>query len=245
MKVHAWMVIVSVMMAALTVPVLHASANQSQPCGRRVVYDGALNSLPDAQRMTYVAVGVGASQTLTQGGAILDTLSANRIYAGYSIDAANPPVLDRTSGYTLTLDLAVLDEVHNNPNRAGFNVIVLSNDKLGIELGFWSNEVWAQNGPPALFTRAESVAVNTSISQRYALAVQGDRYMLSAGGDVLLSGLLRDYTSFEGSIDPYETPNFTFMGDNSTTSRARVKLSFVALTFKPCTARLPITTRAP
>lgn len=245
MRVQGWMVAAGLTMSVLFAPAMRADANAPAPCGRLVAYDGALGTLPDAQRMTYVALGIGATQTLTQGGTLLDTLPASRIFAGYSIEAANPPVLERTSGYTLTFDLDVLEEVHNNSSRAGFSVILLSEDKLGIEIGFWMNEIWAQDGPPALFTRAESVSLDTTVGRRYSLAIKDDRYALSSGGDVLLSGPLRDYTSFEGSIDPYETPNFTFMGDNSTTSRAQVKLSYVALSFKPCVSRMPITTRAP
>jgi hypothetical protein len=41
---------------------------------------------------------------------------------------------------------------------------------------------------------------------------------------------LRDYTNFSGPIDPYETPNFIFMGDNTTSAEARIKLSFVSVT---------------
>jgi len=233
------------MLCALFAPAMHASAITPASCGRRVLYDGTLGTLPSAQALAHVAVGAGATQTLTQTGALLDTMAASSIYAGYGLKDVNPPTLDRTAGYTITFEVAVLNEAHNSGNRAGYSVIVLSSDTRGIELGFWQNSIWVQNGPPNLFTRAESVAVDTTISRRYALAIKGDQYTLQLDDMILLTGPLRDYTSFAGPIDPYETPNFLFFGDDTTAARARINLSFVSVSFKPCTAQLPITTRTP
>jgi len=244
MKLPVWFAIAG-LLCVLLAPVMQASANTPVSCGRRVLYDGALGTLPNAQQLAYVAIGAGATQTLTQSSVLLDTMAASSIYAGYGLTDVNPPVLDRTAGYTITFEVAVMNEAHNNSNRAGFSIIALSNDTRGIELGFWQDSIWAQNGPPNLFTRGESIAVDTTISRRYALAIKGDQYTLIANDVVLLSGVLRDYMSFAGPIDPYETPNFLFFGDDTTAARARIKVSYVSLTFKPCTARLPITTRAP
>ena len=42
--------------------------------------------------------------------------------------------------------LKLLSETHSTNDRAGLSLIVLSSDLRGIELGFWTNEIWAQSG---------------------------------------------------------------------------------------------------
>jgi hypothetical protein len=66
----------------------------------------------------------------------------------------------------------------------------------------------------------------------YTLAVRGDAYELSSDGVTILRGRLRDYTTFEGPVNPYHTPNFIFLGDDTGSARARVRLAYVALTLK-------------
>ena len=44
-----------------------------------------------------------------------------------------------------------------------------------------------------------------------------------------LQGGVRDYTSFTGPIDPYETPNFLFIGDDTTSARGAYRLRRVRL----------------
>src|SRR5262249_41627905 len=90
----------------------------------------------------------------------------------------------------------------------------------GIELGFWLGEVWAQNdGPtkPPRFTHGEGAAFDTTHATEYRLNVAGDSYSLLVGGVTLLSGTLRDYSP-EGL--PYTTPNFVFVGDDTTSAGA-------------------------
>ena len=58
----------------------------------------------------------------------------------------------------------------------------------------------------------------------------GDTYTLTANAEPLLTGPLRDYSAFAGFPDPYETPNFLFLGDNTTSAQARVRLRFVSVT---------------
>jgi len=66
--------------------------------------------------------------------------------------------------------------------------------------------------------------------------VQGNNYNLyriGTGGDAigLLNGPLRDYSAFSGPIDPYETPDFLFLGDDTTSAQAGVQIARVALPF--------------
>jgi hypothetical protein len=165
-------------------------------------------------------------------------------YAGYIGDPSVVPALDRAAGYTLTVSLQLLAEAHASPDRAGFSITVLSSDRRGIELGLWVDTVWAQDDAAGggLFTRAEGAPIDAGAEAvTYTLAVRGAGYALAANGQAVLSGRLRDYTPFVGPIDPYETPNLVFMGDNTTSARARVRLLGVEVVSGACArARLPV-----
>ena len=196
-----------------------------------VLYDGALGSPPEAQRLAY-ADPLGLASRLTAGGATtLDTTFDNGVQAGYTLTPTLALTLDRAAGYQLVFAAQLLTETHASPHRAGFSLIALSSDRLGIELGFWMDQVWAQEGgqPPQLFTHAEGAALDASALITYTLRVQGDRYALSAGATPVLAGALRDYTAFTGFPDVYETPNFLFLGDDTSSARGAVRLSYVAL----------------
>jgi hypothetical protein len=211
------------------------------------LYDAALGGTPDTQgklvfRTSPEAI---AAQTFADGCTILDSNASQKDAAGYSPDPRAIPALDRAAGYALSFSVQVVAEYHADSDkdgdgvgdRAGFSVIALSSDTKGIELGFWQDEVWAQEQgvaePPAgtLFTRAESAPFDTAARlAAYTLTVLGDSYDLSSDGVSILRGRLRDYTTFEGPVNPYRTPNFIFLGDDTTSARAIVKLSFVAVT---------------
>jgi hypothetical protein len=183
---------------------------------------------------------VSATQIFSDGVTILDTMPRRGDAAGYPADPALVPGLDRTSGYTLTFGVQVVSEEHSNDNRAGFSVIALSSDTRGIELGFWSDEVWAQEGGAsgALFTHAESAPFSTTTGLiSYTLAIRGDMYSLAANGAAILSGDLRDYSAFVGPIDPYETPNFIFLGDDTSSARANIRLAALSVTVVQCPQR--------
>ena len=62
--------------------------------------------------------------------------------------------------------------------------------------------------------------------------MRDDRYELSSDGVSILRGRLRDYTAFEGPVNPYRTPNFIFLGDDTGSARAVIRLMYVALTTK-------------
>jgi hypothetical protein len=212
-----------------------------------VLYDAALGSTPDTQgRLAYRASpDAAATQSYVDGATVLDTSARTADAAGYFADPRNLPPLDRTAGYTLRFTVQVAYEDHSASDkngdgvgdRAGFSVLVLSADRLGIELGFWQDQIWAQEEGPAeppagaLFTRAEHAPFDTSALTSYTLAVQGDAYALAADERPILRGRLRDYTAFEGPVNPYRTPNFIFLGDDTGSAQAIVHLSYVALQF--------------
>jgi hypothetical protein len=215
----------------------------SQPL---VLYDGALGGTPETQgKLRYhTSRGAIAAQIFSDGATTLDSTASQPDAAGYIADPAAIPSLDRAAGYSITFDVQVVEEFHGDSDkngdgvgdRAGFSVLVLGSDTRGIEIGFWPDTVWAQEDgaaePPAgtLFTQAESAACDTSSQlRRYVLVVRGDRYELSSGGAPILTGRLRDYSAFEGPVNPYRTPNFVFLGDDSGSAQALIRLAYVAL----------------
>lgn len=207
-----------------------------------VFYDGSLGTLPEAQHLFYGEFLAGPTQTLAPGGVIFNTLISplgQAHMAGFAADPALLPRLDRTPGYTVTLALQVLNETHSSPDRAGFSLLVLSDDAngaetvKGLELAFWQDEIWAQNDATqgGYFTHGEGVSFNTTTAVvRYDLFIITDTYRLSTDGQPILSGPIRDYTGFEGALDPYETPNVVAFGDNTTSAGARVQFNYVAVT---------------
>ncbi|HJZ47750.1 MAG TPA: hypothetical protein VKE41_11315 [Roseiflexaceae bacterium] len=203
--------------------------------------------MPDNQGWTYLATGGSATRTLSGGTTTLDTSGNKGISAGYFAaqggflgSTAPVPTLDRTIGYTVSFTAQVELEDHagsdkngdGKEDRAGFSLIVLSSDKRGIELGFWKDRIWAQEGGSgsALFTQAEGVPFDTQARRMaYTLTVLGDGYSLSSNGMPILSGNLRDYTAFSGFPDPYETPSLIFLGDDTSSASARISLASVAV----------------
>jgi hypothetical protein len=107
---------------------------------------------------------------------------------------------------------------------------VLASDQQGIELGFWPDRIWAQagggNGDGPLFTQAEGAALDTTIMRSYTLEVSGAMYTLRSGNTLVLSGILRNYSSFGF---PYNVPNFVFFGDDTTSASAVVRISSIGL----------------
>jgi hypothetical protein len=215
----------------------------------QVLYDGSAGGAPENQPwLTYQALPSGTFYVTTGGATTLDTTGSNTILAGWhnqnaaltSPKNASFPTLDRGAGFDVVIDLRVLEEFHANNDRAGFSLLALADDKRGIELSFWSNEVWAQSGPshlnPAepLFTHAEGAAHNTATAnrQRYVLSILGNSYTLTADGSPLLTGPVRDYTSWAppmGAPDVYEVPNMLSFSDNTTSASGAVEFSLVAI----------------
>jgi hypothetical protein len=211
----------------------------------QVFYDGAAGGTPESQPwLTYQSSTFSNHHSAAAGSTTLDTTSAASIQAGWhnhnlilsGHKNGGFPVLDRAAGFTVTLDLRMIAETHVSNDRAGFSLIALSSDNRGIELGFWTSEIWAQSGPnhvnpaEALFTHAEGVAYNTaSAVQRYELNILGNNYSLAADGTSILSGLVRDYSSWPGFPNVYALPNFLFLGDNTGSASGQAEISFVAI----------------
>jgi hypothetical protein len=199
-------------------------------CHGQVLYDGSLGTLPGSQGWSYFALG-SATQTLTNSAVVLDTSVSAGTQAGYSRTDMAP--LDRTNGFTLVFSAQINSEAHSSTNRAGFSIIVLADDKRGVELGFWTNVVFAQSDSP-LFTHAEDALLsNTNPFVSFALTLLATNYVLRADGAVILSGPIRDYTAFSGPINPYRTPDFIFLGDDTTSAGGSVGLRKVVLVKAP------------
>ncbi len=200
------------------------------------LYDGSLGTLPTAQGWSFAAVPAGlARESHTGSAARLVTSASNLINAGYARTAPTP--LDRATGFNLAVKFRLPGEAHARADRAGFSVIVLASDRRGIELGFWTNLVFAQSDNP-LFVHAEEAAFDfTAAPTECVLSIRGDTYHLYTGGVPLLTGPVRDYTAFTGFPDVYETPNFIFLGDDTTSAGAEVEISSIAL-ITPPTLRL-------
>ncbi|MFN2137874.1 MAG: hypothetical protein ACK2UK_18105 [Candidatus Promineifilaceae bacterium] len=202
-----------------------------------VLYDGSLGTTPDEQGFSFLAFGISADQQFADGVTILDSTGEMSDQAGYFNEQS--PVLDRSLGYRILFELQIEAEEHANGHRAGFSLLVLSDDRLGLEIGFWEDAIWVQEGGPGdkLFTRAETINFDTGARTLYELAVEENTYQLSAGGQELMSGPLRDYSSFEGFPDPYESPNLIFLGDDTSRAASRTAVAFVAVeTFVAATA---------
>ncbi len=208
--------VVAIATVILSAPPLSARADT-------VLYDGSLGTLPSVQGFTFF--GPGTTQTApnlpTQPFTVLDTTASNSLQGGYTPNVALS--LDRIAGYAVNVSARVVSETHATNDRAGFSIIALSSDKRGVELGFWTDRVWAQTDTP-LFTHGEEALYNTTVQTAYSLAIQNNTYTLYANALPILSGGLRDYTAFAGFPDVYENPNFLFLGDDTTSAQARFEL---------------------
>lgn len=171
----------------------------------------------------------------------LDSTGLTADSAGYFIAGTpNSPLgapLDRATGFTVWLDLHLISEEHSGSNdRAGFSLIVISDDKKGLEIGFWENRVWVQDDDPALFVQAEGVETDTTSGFfRYGVWVRGADYQIWKNGAPILTGSLRNYTAFDSQelviqiLNPYRTANFLFFGDNTSSAEAISEVAHVAV----------------
>ena len=203
-----------------------------------VLYDATSGNIPSTQMMNFIDFPPGAATPAYENAVtILDTTrSGSETYAGWVSNGGSTagfPLLDRVAGFHANFSVQVESENHSNHNRTGFSMIILSNDATGIELAIWENEIWVQNDDTTgeLFTHAEAVIFDTTSGLiSYQLTIINDTYTLTANGLTILSGPLRDYSKFEGFPDPYQTPNFLFIGDNTTSAQARIRLGSVSVT---------------
>lgn len=212
-----------------------------------VLYDDSNQPpLADQDWLRYVQLE-GASPEAIAAGVRLDTYAAGGAVSGQAglfshqvfpyfpgwSYPYNPdwPALDPRIGFTLSFELAIEQETHGSPHRAGFSVILLGADRRGVEMGFWEDRIWVQDDAPgAMFTQAEGVAFDTTAREvLYSLTIAGMDYLLEADGAKLLRGRTRNYVPFSDILDPYETANLLFLGDDTNSAAARVRLGQVEL----------------
>lgn len=207
-----------------------------------VQYDASLGGLPASQQMSYATYGEGftassTTQIYQNNATVLDSTAEMSDYAGYGIDPDAEPshvvVKDSAEGFKLIFTVRIEDELHANNNRTGFSVILLDKNAVGIELGFTEDTVYAREGNGTdLFRHAEDISFNTTNETTYELEIIDDTYTLTATGMPTLTGDVRDYsdntTPHPIIPDPYEQPNFIFLGDNTTSGQAKIHLKYVA-----------------
>lgn len=212
------------------------------PHATTLLYDSSQGNTPSDQDFSYQALNpqppftTQATQIYSAPFTVLSTVNQLGDYAGYTVNQSAMPTLDRATGYQLQFDLQVINEDHSGSNnRAGINVILLSEDLYGIEIAFWENEIWVQEGNGAnLFNQAEGTLYNTTaFITNYKLTVLSNTYQLAANNTTILSGNLRQYTDWEpplmGLPDPYEQPNQLFLGDNTSSAGAEVWLGDIVV----------------
>ena len=230
--------------------------------GEVVLFDGLLGTAPASQGWTFIAdpiLGHSVTQSVGPQFTALDTRDPITDRGGYFVrnplfpTIAHPlmPTIDRAVGFVVEFELRVEDERHTTgpagddngdglDDRSGYAVIVISSDTLGIELSFWDDRIWAQAddsaGAAQLFTQAEGSAFDTSSGiVRYQLQMFGSSYRLVRDDGIakILTGAVRDYGSFMGSVDPYEIANFLFFGDNTTRGESLSQLASVGISALP------------
>lgn len=214
---------------------------------KSVLYEAALGGTPADQEFMYMAYpfSSSATQTYENNMTVLDTTSVKNDKAGYFNDPDSMPEFNMTRGFSASFTLRIMNETHAGTDRdgdgiddrAGFNIIVISSELVGVELAFWENEIWVQEEgddmPPNgdLFTHAEGVFFDTTAGMvNYSLAFRYDNYTLAADNSPILTGRVRDYTAFSGLMDPYETANLFFIGDDTSSASARAGLSHASIT---------------
>lgn len=222
------------------------------------LYDPGQGTLPQDQGgLLYIQTSGAVPGTVSQGTRLdtSDDAGSGTDAAGFfnhfpnPFDLANPdtwidvnpgfPSLDPVTGFTLGFELLLHGEVHGSIDRAGFSVILLGEDKRGLELGFWDDQIFAYRDTP-LFTHGEGASFDTTAARvLYELTVLGTSYLVEADGTEILTGLTRDYGAFGGFPDPYETPNFLFLGDDTGSAYADFTLGPVWVNSDPFSVPLP------
>jgi hypothetical protein len=235
-----------------TAPVLATIRNDDS---RLALYNAQAATRPAQQGWLAVNTGLWGRETLTSNGITLDSTVLPLDLAGYSTYAAaspaalvNPasPHLDRQVGFRLDFRLAVHNETHLSSNRAGFSVVLLdqSSSPVGIELGFQRDPSSPIPGQGLIFSQAGGANPFQDIGERvanlplssavsYSLRMLDQAYVLLAEDRVVLTGALQDYSQVPSDarlpFNPYRTPNFLFLGDNTSRASARVELESITL----------------
>ncbi|WP_077038028.1 PEP-CTERM sorting domain-containing protein [Pelomonas sp. KK5] len=232
-----------------TLPATLLSMMLPLAAGAQVLYDPATTNTNPALTGWLGGSVLGASASYGSSGALL-TPASNAAVAGWSsypallaLDGSLPPVnaafpvLDESVGYALTFGMTLANEDHSgNANRAGFSVMLIGSDRKGVEIGFQNDRIFAQNLVGNTFVAGESTTDPAFVAaafapNRWVLSVQGGSYVLSLDGQTVLSGAVHDYSSYTGNgSNAYKTPNFLFLGDNTTSAGATILLSYAEIT---------------
>jgi hypothetical protein len=255
MKLKSWVAIASIAASGIVA----GGSFDRVSAATITLYDGSSNVTPDAYNAPNQYLNFGnagaASQTASGGVTTLNTFNPNPIiaqssYAGYtnyksdgSLVNLSFPVLDNNAGYTLSFTIDINAQTNSKSNRAGFSAIVLGSDKKGIEIGFRNSDIFALNadiktvaGADSLFSLGEHTTTDLSgllsSPNTYDLTISGSGYTLKNGSTLLLSGLLRDYSPYaiQGTFTQvYDTANFMFLGDDTTSAAAEVDIQNITL----------------
>ena len=208
------------------------------------LYDGTQAGLPQTQGWLAYQALLGTKPTL-DGGTIgptkLDTTAggSNTEEAGfsnynasalsYSLANASFPTLAPATGFDLTFNMKLDSESHSgSTDRAGFSVILLGTDDYGVELGFWAGQIWAQSATFTHTVEQESTLDPTSGFFQYDIHIQGSAYTLSENGHQILTGPTRYYGATD-AFPPYITPNFVFLGDDTTSAQGIAEIQSVGI----------------
>ena len=179
------------------------------------LYDGNTNALPASP---WTVLTLGYSAVANTGYTNFNSTALNGFQGGAS---RTDVVFDTEQGFWLRFLIRLNSELHSSNDRAGLSIIVTGANLEAIELGFWIDQVWAQNEG---FTKGESGAITNGTFIQYNLLVQNGTYQLFGNSSPLVNGLLRNYTSFGA---PYNISNFLFIGDDTTSARASYDLARV------------------
>lgn len=200
-----------------------------------VLYDGSVGSdLPNSltwqwQFGAFSPTGASAVVTPPSAGApytTLDTSANQDISAGWARQTTF--ALDRSIGFVANWRTQIISSGIGD-DRSGFSVIVLSSDNRGIEFGIGSSRIFAYNDD-ATFTPGEGVDIDLTAMLDYSLFAQGDAYELRIEGNLALSGSLRLYNQ---SVSPYNTPNFVFVGDDTSRQGSVTRFQYFAVQTVP------------
>lgn len=227
--VHCLLSIVLCLLSIILISgLLHGQSQQAGQWDERVLYDAAEGTDPDEQGWIYLSNFIDGSQVVryTENGVHrLNTMEDVSEMAGYF--GTNHPqigVLDRQKGFSITVNMRLLDDINTSQNRGGFSVILLSEDLMGTEVVFTQDTIWVYT---EYFFIAEQIPFDVVAGfTEYTISVENSQYEVTANDEVILSGLLRNYSGFG---TPYNVPNFIFFGDNTSRSGSDILISKIIL----------------
>jgi hypothetical protein len=220
MRLYGWIIALSLLASqAASAAVLYQPSGTQFPEDQGWLFYGALGTVTtksaDSTRTTLNTGDNGAQAGWSNTIPFLNTLVNSSF-----------PTLDRANGFSLTFGVKLNSESHASNNRAGFSVILLSSDHRGVELGFWTDEIWAQN---ADFTHGDSTgAYDATVQRQYTLSILDSAYTLNDGTSDILTGSLRDYSTSMST--PYDLNNYLFFGDDTTSATASFDLTGATIT---------------